>query len=102
MIFGGTGAGEQRVGVGVDDRVVVDVGYAGARGVLGGNLVDVRGRGDAGADVEELGDLLVPGEVADSAAQEGAVGAGHVADLRDDGEDLVRGLAVDGPVVLPT
>jgi len=58
---GGAGAGQQGVGVGVDHRVVVGVGHAGALGAVGSGLVHVRGRRDAGADVQELGDAFFPG-----------------------------------------
>ena len=51
---GGAGAGQQRVRVDVDDRVVVHVDHPGIRRGPPGDLVHVPGRRDAGADVDEL------------------------------------------------
>jgi len=62
--------------VGVDDRVVVRVDDAGARSMGGGGLVHVRGRGGAGADVQELGHSFFFGQVGHRAAQETTVGPG--------------------------
>jgi len=80
--LGGAGAGEQGVGVGVDNGIVVNIGDAGVFGVLGGGLVDVGGGGDAGADVEELGNALFAGQVMDGPVEEGAVGPGDGAGPR--------------------
>jgi hypothetical protein len=50
------------------DRVVVDVDDAGIRGGVLGDLVDVTHGRDARADVEELADARLPGEMADGTA----------------------------------
>jgi alditol oxidase len=67
-------AGEQRAGVGEHDRVVVHVHHTGLRRDRLGDLVGVARRRDAGADVEELPDPRLGGEVADDAAEERPVG----------------------------
>jgi hypothetical protein len=69
---------------------------------FGSDLVDVRGRGDACADVEELGDAFFSGEEADGALEEGAVGVGDVPDLRGRAEDLSdSGVVVPAARMLP-
>ncbi|KIX79764.1 hypothetical protein SF12_02540 [Streptomyces sp. MBRL 601] len=74
------GPGEQRAGVAEDDRVVVDVDDAGAGVDALGDLVGVVDGGQSGADVQELGDARLPGQVRHGPPEEGAVGAGHVPD----------------------
>ena len=92
-------AGEQGAGVDGDDRVVVDVGDAGF-GVDGArHLAGVALAGQAGADVEELRDAGL-GQVADSAAEEGAVLADHGAGGGGRGQHDLGGGAVDLEVVL--
>jgi hypothetical protein len=51
---GGAAAGQQRVRMDVDDRVVVHVGHPGTRRDLRGDLVHVPGGRDARADVDDL------------------------------------------------
>jgi hypothetical protein len=51
-------------------RVVVDVDDPGRRGDGLRHLVDVAGGGQAAADVEELGDARLSGQVPDRAAEE--------------------------------
>jgi hypothetical protein len=46
-----------------DDRVVVDVEDPGSRCGLLGDLVDVARGGQPGADVEELADALLGGQI---------------------------------------
>src|SRR5439155_19384220 len=57
-------AGQQRAGVRQDQRVVVDVDDAALRRDGLGHLVRVAGRGQPGAEVEELPDARVGGQVA--------------------------------------
>src|SRR5690606_26850369 len=93
-------AGQQRAGVGEDERVVVDVDDAGVgRGALR-HLVGVVDGRQAGADVEELPDADLAGQVPDRAGEEGPGVPRHVHDLRVDGDELVAGGAVDGVVLL--
>src|SRR5690606_18386820 len=54
----------------------------------------------AGADVEELPDADLAGQVPDRAGEEGPGVPRHVHDLRVDGDELVAGGAVDGVVLL--
>ena len=66
-----------------------------------GDLVGVVGGGQAGADVEELPDALLAGQVPDGAAEE--VRGSCARDVDEAGEDrldVVADLAVDGVVVL--
>jgi len=82
-VLGGPGraAGQQGAGVGQDDGVVVHVDDPGLRGDGLGDLVGVARRGYAGADVEELADAGLGGEVADHPAEERPVrprGEGHL------------------------
>ena len=69
-------AGQQGAGVGEHDRVVVHVDDPGLRRDRLGDLVGVARRRDAGADVEELPDPRLGGQVADGAAEERPVRAG--------------------------
>ena len=93
-------ADQQRAGVGQHHRVVVDVDHAAAgRDVLRDLVGVVRGR-DAGADVEELADARLPGQVTHRAGQEGAVGADRVDDVRIGLDRLLAGRPVGGEVVL--
>jgi hypothetical protein len=64
--------------------------------------VDVVLVGDAGADVEELADACVAGEVAHGPAKEGAVGpdiGSRVVDAAHSGGGVLDCLAVGGEVV---
>ena len=89
-------------GAGVDqhDRVVVDIDDPALRRHRLGDLVGVVGGGQAGADVEELADARLTGQVPDRADQEGPGGASVLDDRREGLENLVADLAVDGEVVL--
>jgi hypothetical protein len=62
--------------------------------------VGVVGGGQAGADVEELADARLTGQVLDRAGEEGPGGASVFDDRREGLEDLVADLSVDGEVVL--
>jgi len=93
-------AGQQRGGVGQDDRVVVHVDDPGFRRDGLGDLVGAVEGGQAGADVEELPDAHLPGQVPHGAAHERAGGAGDDSDVGEGGQELVAGRAVDGVVVL--
>jgi hypothetical protein len=95
-------AGQQGPGVGQDHRVVVDVHDPGLGGDPLGHLVGVVGRRQAGADVEELADPGLAGQVADGADEELAGAAGDLDDLGEGGTELVAGVAVDRVVVLAT
>jgi hypothetical protein len=70
--------------VGEDDRVVVDVDDPGLRRDGLGDLVGIARGGNAGADVEELPDARVGGEVADGASEERPVGLGAEGYVRPD------------------
>jgi len=101
-VLGGAfpGAGEQRAGVGKDDRVLVDVDDPGLGRDGLGDLVGVACGGDVGADVEELPDACPAGEVADGAAEERPVGLGAEGYVRPDLDRCVGGGPVGGVVVL--
>jgi len=71
-------AGEQRAGVHQHQRVVVDVDDAGLGRDGLGDLVGVVGGRQAGADVLELADARLAGQVADRAGQEPSVGASRL------------------------
>jgi hypothetical protein len=81
------------------DRVVVDVGNTSVRGNLLGDLVDVAHGGDARADVKELADARLPGEVADGPAQERPVRAHRHRGIGPTGQELPGCLLVSGEVV---
>ena len=68
-------AGQQRPGVNQHQRIVVDVDDPGSgRDPLGHLVGVVRGR-QTGADVEELADARLAGQVPDGPAEEGTVGS---------------------------
>ncbi len=92
--------GQQRVGMHVHDRVVVDVGHAHIRRDSLGDLVDVALGRQAGADVEEQADAGIGGQVAHCALQERPVLPGAPACLWRHVEDGVGGVSVGGEVVL--
>jgi hypothetical protein len=86
--------------VGEDDRVVVDVDDPRVGGGLLGDLVRVVRRGDAGADVEELADPGLLGQVADGAGEEPPVRLDPPAQAGGDGQDAFGGFAVGREIVL--
>jgi hypothetical protein len=92
-------AGKQHAGVLQDHRVVVHVGDASVRRDGLRDLVRVVRRGDAGADIEELGDPGVGGEEAHGAGEERPVGAHRLDDARVGGHDRVARCTVGGEVV---
>ena len=65
-----------------------------------GDLVGVVGRGQAGADVEELPDPGLAGQVAHRPAEEPALQPGDMGDAREHLQDHVADLAVGREVVL--
>jgi hypothetical protein len=81
--------------VGQDHRVVVDIDDPGVGGDPLGDLVGVVGGGQAGADVQELADPGLAGQVGDGPDEERARAAGDLDDLREDGPELLTGVAVD-------
>ena len=93
-------AGHQRPRVREHDRVIVHVDDPGVRRRCLRDLVGVARGGDSGADVEELPDTRLPGQVADGAAEEGAVLAGLDRRRRDRGDEPVSDLPVGPEVVL--
>jgi hypothetical protein len=95
------GARQQRPGVLLHQRVDVDVDDPGLRRQPLRHLVDVVGGRQTGADVEELPDPGLGGDVADRAHQEGPRRAGVLDDLRERLPDLVAHLPVDGEVLRP-
>jgi hypothetical protein len=93
-------AGQQRAGVREDDRVVVHVDDPGLRRDRLGDLVGAaRGR-DAGADVEELPDPRLAGEVTDGPAEKRAVRVGTRGQVRVDLERCLGDRPVGGVIVL--
>jgi len=80
--------------------VVVDVDDLGFRRDRLGYLVGVLVGGQAGADVEELPDPGLAGQVLDRAAQERPVGPHPGQDVRVGLQRLLSGLPVGGEVVL--
>jgi hypothetical protein len=85
--------------VGEHDGVVVDVDDAGFRRDGLGDLVDVGGGGDAGADIEELPDPGLGGEVVHNPAEERTVGSHGEGQLRVDLQPGVDGGPVGREVV---
>jgi len=65
-----------------------------------GDLVGVAGCGQAGADVEELADAFLFGQVPDGAPQERLVGLRGKPDAGEGGDRLFRRDPVGGEVVL--
>jgi hypothetical protein len=86
--------------VGQHDGVVVHIDDAALRGDLLGDLVGVVGGGQAGADVQELADAGLAGQVADGTGQKRPGGAGDVDDPGEGLTKLLGDLAVGGEVVL--
>ena len=84
-------AGQQRAGVRQHQRVVVDVDDAALRRDGLGHLVGVAGRGQPGAEVEELPDARLGGQVAHAAGEEGPVGPGGSTDGGVGGDGLLAG-----------
>jgi hypothetical protein len=87
-------AGQQGAGVGQDQGIVVHVDDPGVGGDSLGDLVGVVGGRQAGADVQELANLGLTGQVADGAGEELP---GGPCDVDDFGEDLAI-LVTGGPV----
>ena len=83
-----------------DDRVVVDVDDPGLGCDRLRHLVEVARRRDAGAEVEELPDPGVGGEVADGAAEERPVRPRAEGQVRPGLERRVGGGPVGGVIVL--
>ncbi len=93
-------AGQQRPGVAEHDRVVVHVHDPAVSCHRLGHLVSVAGGRDPGADVKELADPLLPGQVAHRAGQERAVGPDRVDNVRISLDCLIACLPVGCVVVL--
>ena len=85
--------------MGKDDRIVVDVDDSGVRlNGLGDLMGVVRGR-DASADVQELPDASLGGQVPHDSGQERPVGPDARGDIRIGLERRVTGLAIGGIVI---
>jgi hypothetical protein len=82
-----------------DQRIVVDVDDATPRRGRLGDFVGVVGRGQPGADVEELTDPCLGGQVADDADQEPALGARGVNNVWQGGTNPLADLAIDRVIV---
>jgi hypothetical protein len=82
--------------------VVVRVHDAALRGDGLGHGVGGAGRGQAGADVQELADPALPGEVAHGAGEEGPVGACPGDYLRAAAGDLLGGVTVRRKMIFPS
>ena len=80
--------------------VVVDVDHAGIRGDALRHLVRVAGGRDAGADIQELPDGGLGGQVPGRPAEEGPVGAHPVAQPGRRGQHALGRLPVGGEVIL--
>jgi hypothetical protein len=74
--------------------VVVRVHHAGFGGNGLGYLVGGAGRRQARADIQELADPPLPGQVADHAGEERAIGPGPGHYLRSAGSDFLSGLTI--------
>jgi hypothetical protein len=92
-------AGQQRIGVGHHQRVVVDVHDPRLRRHLLRDLVRVVRRRQPRPDVQELPHSGLARQIADDAPEEGPVGPGDVHDARVDRAELIAGRAVDRVVV---
>jgi spermidine/putrescine transport system ATP-binding protein len=93
------GSGEQGPRLGYDHRVVVHVDHPGVRRDRLGDLVGVVRGGQAGADVEELADADLGGQVAHRAGEEGPVRPGREDQVRVGLEGRVAGRPVHRVVV---
>ena len=93
------GAGQERAGVGQDDRVVVDIHHPRVRPDGRGDLMGVLRGGQARADVQELPHPGT-GHETDRAAEERPVGPGHLHDARMHRAHMLSGRLVDPEVVL--
>ena len=82
------------------EGVVVHVDDPGVRSDLLGDLVGVVRGGQARADVEELCDPGVGGQVADRAGEEPALHPGDMGDAGEHGQDQVTGGSVGREIVL--
>ena len=94
------GADQQRASMAQHDRVVVDVDDPGLGCDRLGHLVDVAAGRHAGADVEELTQAGLAGQVADGTGQERPVGPGGGHHGRVDQHRLLGRFPVRGEVVL--
>jgi hypothetical protein len=94
------GAGEHGLAMQDHDRVIVGVGDSRIRAGFGGHLVKRALGGQAGADVQELPDARLGGQVPGGHPQEGAVGQRLSPGLRDQSHDLLGSCPVSGEIVL--
>jgi len=95
-------AGQQRAGVRQDQRVTVHVHHPRLGGDGLGHLVGTAGGRQARADIQELPDHALPGQVANRAGEEGTVGAcsgGHLGAASSDlsGDPAVSRIMVFAP-----
>ena len=100
MFASGSLTGPARVCTTRFAMVVVDVDDAGFRRDGLGHLVDVAAGRHARADVQELAQARLAGQVARGAGEERTVGPGGRDDVRMDPLRLLGGLPVGGEVVL--
>src|SRR5579859_1914071 len=92
--------GQQCLGVGDHDGVVIDIDDVRVRAGLPGDLVHVALTGQAGPEVEELPDALADGKT-HGTVEEPPVSSGHITVLRGHLEQLFHCGTVGGEVVLP-
>jgi hypothetical protein len=92
--------GEQRLAMGPDHRVVVHVGDPRGRGMRQRRLVHAELGRQSRAEVEELLDTRLAGNVAHRPGQERPAVPGDGRDIGNRGEQLGRGGAVNGEVIL--
>jgi len=100
--YDGIPAGLEGTGVGQDHRIVVDVHHPGTGVDVQGDLMHIALGGQPGADVHELGDPGLGGQVTDGPAQEPAVLHGHQLRLRRGLAHLQGSRPVSGEVVVTT
>lgn len=97
---GGVVDGQQCLGVGHHDGVVIDIDNVRVRASLLGDLVHVALTGQAGPEVEKLADALARGKT-HGPVEEPPVSSGYVTVLRGHLEQLFHRVTVGGEVVLP-
>ena len=98
--LGGDRVGQQGLPVHVDHRIVVHIDRVHRRVDLAGDLVHVARRGQAGADIQELGQPRLTDQMADGPPQEGPVGLGDGGRIRGNPHHRFDDLTVGGEIVL--
>jgi hypothetical protein len=97
----GAPAGEQRTGVGQNHRIVVRVHDPAFPRDLLRHLMHAARRGQAGADIQELADARLAGQVAHRPGQERLVSPHRRNQVRISSHRVLSCLPVHGEVVFP-